>query len=495
MLKTDASCFPEPQTIVLLGIPFHDTSLSEVLDLIATLIACRRSAFFVTANLDFAAKSSKDVELQRILVGAEMVLCDGVPLLWISRFTSHPLKEKVSGSDLVPLLATRAAQEGWRIFMLGGTDETLERASRNLKINYPGIVISGTYAPPFAPLHQFDNGEIVKRIKEASPDILLVAFGCPKQEKWIYEHYEELGVPFSIGVGASIDFMAGKVHRAPQWIAKCGLEWVFRMVQEPKRLAGRYIEDILFLLSQLLREKKLLRPSQSSEMSKSHRTFGETPVEIIFWEGPLIEGSLSCLGEPSFSKQFVINLSRVTMIDSAGLGHLLHTIRCAWSKGIPGCYAAPSEEVAEMLRMTRLDRVLPLTPSIGQALEFLVRENEAIFIPPEFDVSGSTLLLVMPANITKQNTAECHATISGEWRKRPSLRTLQLDCGSTHSMDSSGLRLLVKTHCMVTEREGGSLELLGVSTNVRNVIMVAGLENSLGILCRSKANNTRFNDE
>jgi len=221
-LKTSALA-SDPRTIVLFGIPFHDLTMSETLDWIDQLIAQRRPAYLVTANLDFAAQASEDVELQRILVEAELVLCDGTPLVWASRLTGKPLRERVAGSDLVPRLAAHAEKMGYRIFLLGGEISSLEGAAKNLKLQFPGLPEVRYYSPPFAPLHEFDNQLILREIQQAKPDILLVAFGCPKQEKWIYLHYRKLGVPCCIGVGATIDFLAGKVSRAPAWVARTGM--------------------------------------------------------------------------------------------------------------------------------------------------------------------------------------------------------------------------------------------------------------------------------
>lgn len=472
----------EPQTLVLLGIPFHDVTTGEALDHIGRLIELRRPSFVVTANLDFAAKASKDVELQRIFVEADMVLCDGAPILWTSRLTNHPLRERVAGSDIMPLLAARAALKGWRIFLFGGAPDSLEKAAANLKLKHPDITIAGTYSPPFAPLHEYDDKEIATRIREASPDILLVALGCPKQEKWIYKHYREIGVPCSIGVGACIDFLAGKVYRAPELIARIGFEWLFRMLQEPRRLTGRYIQDAIFLISQLLREKSAdFRRPKKTIFTNPHKIQRESSVEIIVWDGPLIAGTLSRLEKPNLARPFIIDLSKVTRIDSAGLGHLLQTMRHAWAKETPGYFSTPSDCVHAILQITRLDRVIPLATEIAHAQKLLSDESFRESIRPEVVESGLSMLVMIPPLLMKDNVSTFFSTISEEWAKRPSLRELKLDFAGTRFVDSSGLGFLVKCHRMVGERDSGTMELLRIPPAVRNVIRIARLETSLGI--------------
>lgn len=474
----------EPRTIVMLGTPFHDVTMDETIDWIARMVERRTPSYLVTANLDFATQAACDVELQRILIEAELVLCDGTPLVWTSRLTGRPLRERVAGSDLVPRLAERAARDGWRIYLLGGEPRSVEEAGRNLSARYPGLVIAGAYSPPFAALHEFDHADIAARIAEAKPDILLVAFGCPKQEKWIYAHYRELGVPCSIGVGATIDFLAGKVRRAPAWIGTLGLEWVYRLAQEPKRLLGRYAKDLLFLFRQILRERKaILRPAPEALETPAQRSeaVGEDEVEVIFWKGPVTAATVAHLGMPTYKKPFIIDLSLVTLVDSRGLGHLLRTLRQAWASGGVGCYCSPSDKVRSVLELTRLDRVIPVVKGMADARNLIVREREGAFLRPVLDPAERSMLLVLPQRLMNDNASDCAASVVREWEARPALRLLRLDLGATKLMDSSGLGFLLRCQRLVGEREGGRLQLLNLSANVRNVIAVARLEKLLGV--------------
>jgi len=467
----------------MLGTPFHDVTMDETLEWIAHIIVRKTPSFLVTANLDFATQAAEDVELQRILVEAELVLCDGTPLVWTSRLTGHPLRERVAGSDLVPRIAERGAREGWRIFLLGGDPSSLEAAARNLATTHPGLLIAGTYSPPFAPLHEFDHAGIAARIREVKPDILLVAFGCPKQEKWIYAHYRELGVPCAIGVGATIDFLAGKVHRAPGWLGKIGCEWIFRMLQEPRRLVGRYAKDFLFLFQQILRERKaILQTAKPNERAESSQIpLSGSDCELLSWKGPIVAGTLASLAPPSLGKPYIVDLSETTRIDSGGLGFLLRTLRKGWAQGIPGCFCGVPPAIRSVLEMTRLDRVVPTAGDTQSAMAVLAREKANAYLRPIVDPTEGSMLFLMPQRITSSNAADCIAAAAKEWQARPNLHTLRIDLATTSFIDSSGLGFLIRCHRLVAERNAGHLEILHPCPNVRNVIKIAKLEKLFGM--------------
>jgi N-acetylglucosaminyldiphosphoundecaprenol N-acetyl-beta-D-mannosaminyltransferase len=479
-LKTSALA-SDPRTIVLFGIPFHDLTMSETLDWIDRLIAQRRPAYLVTANLDFAAQASEDVELQRILVEAELVLCDGTPLVWASRLTGKPLRERVAGSDLVPCLAAHAERMDYRIFLLGGEISSLEGAAKNLQSRFPALPSVHFFSPPFAPLHEFDNQEILHEIQKAKPDILLVAFGCPKQEKWIYMHYRKLGVPCCIGVGATIDFLAGKVSRAPAWVSKTGLEWIYRMLQEPRRLAGRYLKDAFFLLRQSFRESRAIAAGESGAITDSRpKSAGSADgLEIIHWHGSLTAGHVEEFVMPSLDKSFVIDLSRVTKVDSRGLGVMLRLIRRAWAGEVAGCFLAPSHAVRLVVEVTRLDRILPLAATLAEAKIHIAKDAAVVRLRPVAGEGDGVLLFTLPSRVSADVAESFGQAVRNEWEERPSANELALDFGETHFIDSSGLGFLIRCHRMVTQREGSRLRLVNLRDNVLNVIKIAKLQGLL----------------
>lgn len=177
---------------------------------------------------------------------ADLILCDGKPLVWISKLYGTPIKAKVSGSDLFPRLCALAAKKSYKMYFLGAGPGVAEKAAASLRKRYKGLNVVGTYSPSYGfEKKEEEVKEIIGKVRSAQPDILIVALGAPKQEKFVYEHLDELNVPFSIGLGASLDFEAGNIKRAPRWMSNCGLEWLYRIFQDPKRLVKRYLVDDL----------------------------------------------------------------------------------------------------------------------------------------------------------------------------------------------------------------------------------------------------------
>ncbi len=204
-----------------------------------------------TGNLDHLAMVQKDAAFHAVYQAADLVLADGAPIVWLSHLCGTPLKERVTGSDLFWELGRASAATGVRLFFLGGSPGAAARAADAVHRRYPSAIVCGSYCPP---KETFDTPQeqqnIWDAVRTAQPDILLVGFGAPKQEKWIQANKERIGVPVSIGVGGTFEMAGGIVKRAPQWMQKSGLEWCWRLAQEPGRLFRRYfLCDLPFLLA------------------------------------------------------------------------------------------------------------------------------------------------------------------------------------------------------------------------------------------------------
>lgn len=228
----------------LLNTYVNNVTLGETVEHIEGLIASEKKSYVVAVNVDVIMKIEEDPYLKEITDKADMVLVDGTPLVWIAKAHKNPVKEKVSGSDLVPQLCKTAAEKGYTVFILGGKDGIAEQAKQKLEQKHPGIKIVGTYAPPLG--FEKDDAELAKTnalITQANPDLLIACLGCPKQEKFIYENIHKYEAKVSVCAGATVDFLAGNVKRAPKWMSDCGLEWFYRFTQEPKRLFKRYFVD------------------------------------------------------------------------------------------------------------------------------------------------------------------------------------------------------------------------------------------------------------
>lgn len=238
----------DDQPVWVWGMPLVPDTFVQALDRIDRLIAARQPSFFITANLNYAMLVDQDERLKQLNRRAAFVLADGMPLVWWSRLGPRRLPERVAGSDLIYGICERCAANGHRVYLLGAAPGIAAAAADALRVRYPGLQIAGVECPPFRALTAEEDREQIERINASNADVLFVAFGQPKGEHWIAERLDRLRVPVSVQVGASLDFVAGKVQRSPRWMQKTGLEWAFRLLQEPKRLAGRYGSNALFLL-------------------------------------------------------------------------------------------------------------------------------------------------------------------------------------------------------------------------------------------------------
>lgn len=230
------------------GITIDNVSMAQTLEAIERFVAERKPCYITNPNVDIVIRYNSDPEFARYYDEGALCVADGVPILWAAKFLGHPLKEKVSGSDLVPRVCELANRKGFKLFFLGGRPGAADAAKAKLLETLKDIKIVGTYAPPFG----FENDEaelakINRMIQEAKPDILFVGLGAPKQERWIKRYHQQLGVPVSMGVGVTFEFIAGIVKRAPKWMQSVGLEWFWRLCMEPGRLWKRYlVDDMLF---------------------------------------------------------------------------------------------------------------------------------------------------------------------------------------------------------------------------------------------------------
>ena len=232
-------------------------TMQETLQAIDQLIQEDGNYYVVTPNVDHIVQLETDKELQDVYANAALILTDGKPLLWIAKLYGTQIKEKISGSDLFPLLCDMAAKKKYKMFFLGAAEGVAAKAAENLKKRYSGLQVAGTYSPPYGfEKDALEIKKIAEMIKEAQPQILIVGLGCPKQEKFIWNNREYLNVPVSLGLGASFDFEAGNIKRAPRWMQKCGFEWLFRITQDPKRLFKRYIIDDMKIIKLIFKYRE-----------------------------------------------------------------------------------------------------------------------------------------------------------------------------------------------------------------------------------------------
>ena len=236
-------------------LPIDVVDFEGAVDAIDRLISARNGGTVFTPNVDHVVMAEHDERFRTAYAAAALSLVDGTPVLWASRLLRTPLPAKISGSDLVMPLMRRAAERGHRVYFLGGAEGVATLAKSKLEAALPGIRIVGTDASRIDVKQPLETDEVAQRIRRAEPDLVLVALGAPKQELWSFTRTELLKPAVLIGVGASLDFVAGIQKRAPTWMSKAGLEWLYRLAQEPRQLAARYLlrdpEFCLILLKQL----------------------------------------------------------------------------------------------------------------------------------------------------------------------------------------------------------------------------------------------------
>lgn len=243
--------------VKLLNIEVDNITMKEAVINIDEMVKRKKPSYVVTPNVDHVVTLEKDLDFRNVYNEAELVVTDGMPLIWISKLGNTPIKEKISGSDLFPEVCKLAAERKYRIFLLGAGEGVGDIAAENIKKKYPGVEISGVYSPPFG----FEKNEeevekIIKLLNESNSDILAVGLGAPKQEKFIYQIKNKINIPVSLAIGATIDFEAGNVKRAPKWMQNNGLEWFYRMTTDPKRLAKRYVVDAINIIPLILKYRE-----------------------------------------------------------------------------------------------------------------------------------------------------------------------------------------------------------------------------------------------
>jgi N-acetylglucosaminyldiphosphoundecaprenol N-acetyl-beta-D-mannosaminyltransferase len=231
--------------IDLMGCKVDNLNMEETLGAVEGFIRAGTPHQHVVVNVDKIVKASRDPGLRRIINDCDLINADGMPVVWASRLLGKPLKERVTGVDLFEALMARAAQKGWRVFLLGAREEVVSGVARLYPARYPGLAIAGYRNGYWKPE---EEAQVVAQIAAARADILFVAISSPKKEAFLARHQAAMQVPFAMGVGGTFDVAVGLVKRAPVWMQNAGLEWFYRFLQEPRRMFRRYfIDDMAFV--------------------------------------------------------------------------------------------------------------------------------------------------------------------------------------------------------------------------------------------------------
>jgi N-acetylglucosaminyldiphosphoundecaprenol N-acetyl-beta-D-mannosaminyltransferase len=394
-------------------------------------------------------QSLRDPEMQRIHLEADLVVADGWPPVRFSGLFGPRLKGRVAGSDLVVRLGAFARDRGLSLFALGGREGVAAQSMEILGGRSPGLKIAGTFSPPVASLLDMDHSAIRAAVSQARPDVLLVAFGAPKQDKWIRMNLRRTGVPVSLGIGASLDFIAGVQTRAPRWVQSVGLEWFWRLCSQPRRLFKRYVANLIFLPSILARLAIARRWPGGKDFT------GPAPEPALLESRGVTKASLRTLGTPEEVDEFcrplepaarertlVLDLSGRSWLSSLELGALARLARASWTGRRRLLLTGVSRRLRRLLRLLKLDRWVELPGSAADWVRLLDQ-----FAAPEesrrsrWSGEGATSCLVLAEEFEgeeAQLTESEFARIASEGR----IDRLVIDGARLRYIDTSGLLFL-----------------------------------------------------
>lgn len=447
--------------LVVLGVPIDNLTVAEALDRLEMFVERGRrtgkSHQVAMVNADFVVRSLQNPELRLLLQEADMVTADGMPLVWGARLLGVPLAGRVTGADLVPALAERAAARGYSLFLLGAAPGVAVRAAEVLQEQFPGLRIAGALSPPDGSALEM-SPQIVEEIRKAGPDILLVASGSPKQENWIGMRGPALGVPVMIGVGGTLDFIAGPSKRAPRWI---------------QRLWRRYVVDFAGFSLFLARQWWMMRGRQPPVAQLPFAALlllergQEPPVALVSAQGHLDvsyndDFKRLCSQALAATPYVIVNLERARFLDSSIIGTLVALARRAAEAGGELRLAAPPPAVRRTLHMLRLDRFFALDDSIDAGLSRLSPHEQ----PPAPAPEGSWSVHRAPRRVdatTAPELAEKGLAILEE------NAFLVLDLTETDFLTSAGLTALVRLQRRAREK-GGSLRLVVDNADILHVL-------------------------
>jgi N-acetylglucosaminyldiphosphoundecaprenol N-acetyl-beta-D-mannosaminyltransferase len=278
---------------LLFGVPIDDLTMDETLEAIDSLVADGRrhgrTHQIATVNVDFLVNALNDQDVRALLQGAALNVADGLPVVWATRLAGTPVRERVTGADLVPAIAADASFRGWRVHFFGSAPGVAERALDLLGQRHPGAELSGTSGPLLSDVSVVDDA-VLDEIIGHDPDILCVALGNPKQERFIAAHRERLGIPVMIGIGGSLDMLVGDKKRAPEWAQRVGVEWVFRAAQEPGRLGKRYAKDAVVFGPRVVEYVRALRRHRNRRRLQIDQGPGE---RLVLTTGDGLGGSIA----------------------------------------------------------------------------------------------------------------------------------------------------------------------------------------------------------
>jgi N-acetylglucosaminyldiphosphoundecaprenol N-acetyl-beta-D-mannosaminyltransferase len=491
-----------PAATAILGIPVDNLSMDEaisgILEMITAYHSDGRPRYVATINVDFITnilswrlRRTRHPELMHILRRADMVTADGMPIVWASIWLGTPLKTRVAGSDMAPRLVEAAAIAGKSVYFLGGKrfEMTAYRAARVLKKKLPALEVVGVDAPwvhtageSLAQAEEEDL-KVVEKINAARPDILLIAFGSPKQEIWFDRNRHRLKVPVTIGVGATFEFLAGTMDRAPLWMQQSGLEWLFRLSQEPKRLWKRYLIDflkfgiliwpsvfyrwyisIIGVSTEKAADQAPVIPPESGESSTVVPVLLPLPAHLD------TAGAVNTAAAFQAASDIMIDFCKVTDVDAGGIGTLARAWQHAEASGTELNVAGLSPRHRRFLSINRL-------------LDFFRSTRRPSFFYSGQSLANDMVLLRLSGVLDTRHVAGL------EYQKLLQdigLRDCIIDLTDLSYIGSSGLMLMLKISKHVLSN-GKCFVICSPQTDVRQMFRMTDLKRLFVILADDRA--------
>jgi N-acetylglucosaminyldiphosphoundecaprenol N-acetyl-beta-D-mannosaminyltransferase len=446
MSGEDASDSDELQTLMVMGLPFHNVTFKETVDWSVKRMKAGIPTHICTANMDFVTRAREDKEFQRLLFESDMVVADGIPIVKISKFEGPVLKERVTGSDISPMLAEACSKNNLSVFGLGAAEGVADKAMKILQERYEGLKVAGAFSPPKAELEDMPHEEINKLIVDNDTNLVLVAFGAPKQDKWGRMNVPKLGKALAIGIGGTLDFIAGVQTRAPKFVQKVNLEWLWRLGTNPKRLFKRYAENICFFAYILFKQTIMKRAPWISNKAITESIDSSKLDELIsclvsYKDISSLESSqaevlqkFSCIAQ---NKNIVVDLEGKDWLNSVELG----TIACLCAQAHKNQRGFAMINLSKRINMYfefyRLKDYFNVQKSVAGVYNFFADFNE---LPKEVEIidEDDKLKIVLPYELTVHNIAKLEEFVDKRLPEIGGGKSLEIDDSKCRFMDASG---------------------------------------------------------
>jgi N-acetylglucosaminyldiphosphoundecaprenol N-acetyl-beta-D-mannosaminyltransferase len=439
--------------IAILGVPFDNVNLAETLALAAEMVASRQPHYATIVGVDFIAAALDDVELRRILFDAHLVVAEDKTVVWASKILGNELPESVTVPNLIPQLLAQAERNHWRVFLLGADESVAAR----IRERHPKLELDA-YAPPDKPLLEMDHGEIQHRLHTFKPDVLLVAFGAPKQEKWINMNFRDSQVPFVMGAGTSFDFLTGE--------SKPG-----------KRTGKPFSKFIRAVLAQWWR----LRAKKTAVATAGPNVVPDPYGNLVIRAPVRLDAATAQAAQTEWlraveNSNVMFDLTDTVFVDSTGVGALIRLRRRAREMGWQFFLIAPRPPVEAALKLMKLDEFFTIQSSLTGAR--MIMESTAGAAPVTSGVTEAELQIRWTGEVTALNAVELGVYTESELSQVTPGMTVAIDLARVTFMDSTGIGLMVRFKRNL-KRQNIILKFLNPVASVRNVMRQTQLEEFL----------------